>query len=595
MTEIAARLTRPIRRLDRRAFLGLSLALVVAVAGALVLLRALQLRDAVLPGVRVAGVEVGGLPRADAEAHVAKTLSRRLARPVSVTVGGRSFTIKPATLYRLDAGATAAGAFAAGRESVWRRLGAAVAPFAFERDVAPVLTPTKNGSRRLAAKIDSVTRRAVAARVSMEGVEPVVRPGRAGTVVDGEAVAAAVLAAGLAGTASVQAATERVVPELSTEEARAAAARAQTVVSAPVSVALAGERLGVLEPADLGPLVRFQPYRGAYELVLDRHALAERLEPLVASRTRAPVDASFEVVGERVRVLPSQGGTRLAVRKAAVAVLAAALTGGERSTALALTKREAGLTTREARALGIREQVSTFTTDMGESSPNRIWNVQLLGKYLDGTILRPGQQFSFDAVLGPRTPERGFREGQMIFAGVLIPSIGGGVCQTATTIFNAAFEAGLPVQERNNHSFYISHYPVGRDATVSWGGPDLVFTNDLGNSLLIRASWTDETFTVSFYGTEQNRRVESTTSEPTNYTQPALQYAIDPTAPPGSVRTTGGGGPGFEVNVHRRVFEDGKLLREDDFFTRYTPENPTQVYGPGGDPPGPYFVLPTSG
>jgi vancomycin resistance protein YoaR len=232
---------------------------------------------------------------------------------------------------------------------------------------------------------------------------------------------------------------------------------------------------------------------------------------------------------------------------------------------------------------------------MGESSPNRIWNVHLLGQYLDGTILEAGQTFSYNEVVGPRTIERGFREGQMIFGGVLIPSIGGGVCQTATTIFNAAFEAGLPVSERHNHSWYISHYPMGRDATVSWGGPDLVFKNDLKHAILIDVSYTDSTFTITLYGTKQGRKVTSTTSSPTNYTQPKMQYAIDPTAAPGSKSVVAGGGPGFDVNVHRKVFEHGKLIREDDFFTRYTPENPTTVYGPGGDPPGPYIVLPTSG
>ena len=70
---------------------------------------------------------------------------------------------------------------------------------------------------------------------------------------------------------------------------------------------------------------------------------------------------------------------------------------------------------------------------------------------------------------------------------------------------------------------------------------------------------------------------------------------IDPTASPGSKTVVAGGGPGFDVNVHRKVYEHGKLLREDDFFTRYTPQNPTTVYGPGGKPPGPYIVLPTSG
>jgi vancomycin resistance protein YoaR len=231
---------------------------------------------------------------------------------------------------------------------------------------------------------------------------------------------------------------------------------------------------------------------------------------------------------------------------------------------------------------------------MGESSANRIWNVHLIGDYMDGVIIRPGETFSYNERVGPRTAERGFREGQMIFGGVLIPSIGGGVCQTATTIFNAAFEAGLPIKTRYNHSFYISHYPVGRDATVSWGGPDLVFRNDLRSAILVETTYTDHTFTVSFYGTKQGRKVVASTGAQTNFTQPQLQYAVDPGAPPNSVRTAAGGGPGFDVNVHRTVYQKGKVLREDDFFTRYVPQNPTAIYGPGRTPPGDFFYLPTS-
>ena len=185
--------------------------------------------------------------------------------------------------------------------------------------------------------------------------------------------------------------------------------------------------------------------------------------------------------------------------------------------------------------------------------------MHLLGDYLDGTIIKPGQVFSYNAEVGPRTVERGFREGQMIFGGVLIPSIGGGVCQTATTVFNAAFEAGLPIKERTNHSFYISHYPMGRDATVSWGGPDLVFKNDLeardpdqGDRTRTRPSRCPST------GRSRGARSSSTTSETTNYTQPRLQYAVDPSAPPNSVRTAAGGGPGFDVNVHRKVLREGE-------------------------------------
>ena len=89
----------------------------------------------------------------------------------------------------------------------------------------------------------------------------------------------------------------------------------------------------------------------------------------------------------------------------------------------------------------------------------------------------------------------------MIIGSLLLPAIGGGVCQTATTLFNNAFELGLPIVERHNHSFYISHYPMGRDATVSWGGPDFAFKNDLKTGILIKTRYTSSTLTFSFFGT----------------------------------------------------------------------------------------------
>jgi vancomycin resistance protein YoaR len=254
----------------------------------------------------------------------------------------------------------------------------------------------------------------------------------------------------------------------------------------------------------------------------------------------------------------------------------------------------ADLTTEEANALGIRRKLVSFTTEMGASSSNRIHNVHLMADYIDGTTLKPGQTFSYNDVVGPRTPERGFLEGQMIVGTLVLPSIGGGVCQTATTLFNDAFELGLPILERHNHSLYISHYPLGRDATVSWGGPDFVFRNDLKHGLLIKSSYTDSTLTFTFYGTPEHRRVTSTTGEKTNWKSPTMSYAIDPNAPPGSVKVVGGtNASGFQVTVKREVRDArGKLLHKASFLSTYVPQGPTTVYGPGRTPPGPYIVLP---
>jgi vancomycin resistance protein YoaR len=594
MTEIAARLTRPIRRLSWPATIALFLALLLVVAGAIVFVRALSFRNAVLPGIAVASVDVGGLSPAEAQAKIETRLEPRLARPVRVNVGEGSFVVRPDRIWSLDATATEERAYQAGRESIQARLGALLAPFAFGRDVEPVLDLRPAERRKLQTILDGATDRPVNATLEMDGTQVVVEPGRAGTAVDVDALLDSIRSVALLGAGGVSADVRTVQPAITTDEARAIALQAETVVAAPVGIRFRHKRVGALDPAELAGLIRFERDAGTYRVALDDEGLRAALLPLVKARTKDPVDASFRVVGTRVRVVRARAGTTLDTDRAQAAVLAAALEPGVRIAPIALTKLPADFTTKEAKALGIRRRLSTFTTDMGESSANRIWNVHLLGDYLDGTIVKAGQTFSYNKEVGPRTVERGFREGQMIFGGVLIPSIGGGVCQTATTVFNAAFEAGLPIRQRTNHSFYISHYPLGRDATVSWGGPDLVFKNDLEHAILIKVSYTDYTFTVSFYGTRQGREVVSKTSSPTNYTQPKLQYAVDPSAPRGSVTRTSGGGPGFDVNVHRKVFQDGKLLRQDDFFTRYVPQNPTAIYGPGRTPPGPFIYLPSS-
>jgi vancomycin resistance protein YoaR len=181
----------------------------------------------------------------------------------------------------------------------------------------------------------------------------------------------------------------------------------------------------------------------------------------------------------------------------------------------------------------------------------------------------------------------------MIVGSLLVPSIGGGVCQTATTLFNNAFELGLPILERHNHSFYISHYPLGRDATVSWDGPDFAFRNDLKHALLIKTSYTSSTLTFSFYGTDAQRRVVALTGPKVNWRSPKTSYALDPYAPRGSVRSVAGSNqPGFEVTVERKVYERGKLKRDDRFTSTYVAVGPTTIYGPGRTIPGSYFVLP---
>jgi vancomycin resistance protein YoaR len=594
VTEIAARLVRPIRRLGRLSFLALLLASLVAAVAVLALVRGYMLRDSVLPGVRVAGVDVGGLSRADARGRIESRFGERLSRPIDVSLGGGVFTVTPSNLFTVEAAATEELAFDSARDSFLERVAALTVPFAAGQDVDPVLRVNPSAARALRKELKARTHRPVSARISMDGLEPVVRPGKTGTRVDEAAVLALVRDAALKELPSVRVPLRTLTPMITTSDAQAAAAQVRRAVSAPVALRFRHRDLGRLEPETTASLIRFRAEGGEYRVVLKATGLQAELAPLVERYTKDPVDASFRIDGKRARVVKGKNGTTLDVGAAQDAVLAAAALPNDREARIGLASLKPNLTTAKARGLGIRRQVSTFTTDMGVSSSNRIWNIHLMADYIDGTIIKPGKTFSFNQTVGERTTERGFREGQMILGSLLLPAIGGGVCQTATTLFNNALQLGLPINERRNHSWYISHYPIGRDATVNWGGPDFSFKNDLDHALLIKSSYTDSTLTFTFFGTNPHRKVDLQTGPQTNFTSPKPSYAYDPTAPEGSIRTvTGSHESGFDITVYRKVWERGKVIRKDSFVSHYVAVGDTVIYGPGTHPPRIDFVIPS--
>ena len=514
-----------------------------------------------------------------------------LARPVTVAVGDETYAVRPAEALRLDRPATERAVWKAGRTSFLGRVRRLVDPSPPELVVAPVLV-SRPEAEALAARVSAALPRARRAQVVSRGGSFRVLPSRPGQAVDAQRLVSSLREAALAGEGTISPPLTHVEPELTTEAAEAAIVEAHELVDEPIALSFKGEDVGSLAPARLAKLVRFRPNGPRFRVSFHPARLAKAVEPMLAPWRARAVNARFVVDGRRVRIRPSRPGLAVDGSWASDSLTAAAASAIPRAS-LRLKGIRADLTTREAERLGIREQISTFTTDMGTSSSNRIHNVQLMANYIDGTIIRPGDTFSFNDRVGPRTVERGFREGQMIIGSLLLPSIGGGVCQTATTLFNNAFELGLPIVERHNHSFYISHYPMGRDATVSWGGPDFVFKNDLKSAILIKTRYTDTTLTFTFYGTDPQRRVVAVTGERTNWRSPRTTYALDPYAPRGSVRTVSGSNQsGFDVTVTRKVYARGKLLRSDATTSNYIAVGPTAIYGPGRSIPGPYFVLP---
>src|SRR3954471_12707372 len=163
--------------------------------------------------------------------------------------------------------------------------------------------------------------------------------------------------------------------------------------------------------------------------------------------------------------------------------------------------------------------VGRFTTPY-DCCPPRVTNIKRAARDLDGMTVPPGGRFSLNEALGERTLENGYVAAPSISGGELVDSGGGGISQVSTTLYNAAFFAGLRLVAHTPHSFYISRYPMGREATVSWGGPELVFQNDWAATLLMRLKTTPTSITIWFYSQLLGRRVSTVTDTPRNYVRP---------------------------------------------------------------------------
>jgi vancomycin resistance protein YoaR len=226
-----------------------------------------------------------------------------------------------------------------------------------------------------------------------------------------------------------------------------------------------------------------------------------------------------------------------------------------------------------ARSIVSYELVSSFTTYYPAGQP-RVTNIRLAARLLDGTLLQPDARFSMNRVLGKRTRQRGFVAAPSISGPIHVDSVGGGVSQVATTLYNAAFFAGLRLIAHTPHSFYINRYPKGREATISWGGPELIFQNDWSAPLLLRLKTTPTSITVWFYSQKLGRRVRTVTAPARNYVQPRTVYVKDPMLPPATTRVLQtAGAPGFSVSYTRRVYQDDSVRRNERYSWTYSPEN----------------------
>jgi vancomycin resistance protein YoaR len=358
------------------------------------------------------------------------------------------------------------------------------------------------------------------------------RPGRAGRAVDVTALQARLRT--LPPRIEVQ--TISTPPRVTTGAAEAVAARVRQLVGAPRTI-IVGTAEYTLAPRELRAAIQVRRAETGFTVAFDPDRLERLLPPATPARA-----ARLRIEGERVVVVPAQPG-----RRVDTAATALALADPARSTIRArVVLVPPRVTTEELTALGIRERVSAFTTNYPPGQP-RVVNIQRASAVIDGTILRPGATFSMNRALGERTIAKGYVPAPQIGVGnSFVDSVGGGISQVATMLYNGAFFAGLELLEHQPHSLYIDRYPLGREATISWGGPELVFRNDWPAAVLIKLDASESAITVRFFSSRLGRRVETETFVP-----------------------HGHGGGGFTVEYTRRVYRGEQLLRNERYRVSY--------------------------
>ena len=238
--------------------------------------------------------------------------------------------------------------------------------------------------------------------------------------------------------------------------------------------------------------------------------------------------------------------------------------------------------------------LETFTTNT-TSNPKRNTNVRLAAEALNGTIVQPGEEFSFNQVVGPRTEEKGYQAAAAYNSGEVVQEVGGGVCQISSTLYRVVFETGMEVTYRRSHTFEPNYVTPGQDATISWDMPDFRFVNTSEGAIGIRASYADQKATVSIYGIPvlDDGVTWKLYSEKTEEGEkPEPQYVEDPTLAPGTEKIKSNGTTGSTWVTYKVIYKDGvEIDRVKDHEKIYKGHAPvilrntgtTQVTAEAGD------------
>lgn len=588
------------------------LALLVAVLCVVGIVAGYQIyiHDRAAPGVRVLGEEIGGMTRAQADERIREKLgdpnvllARFGGEQIILRDGANVYRAWPWELgFRSDLKPALDVAFEIGhRNDLFLSLmeqgralvvGADIgASSAFDETVAQQYVSV------LAAQIDRQPRDA---SYRLEGMQLIESPALAGRRLDGDETLARIKTFAGNPMGEIALPIQDLMPHA--VDAKKAQAQINAFLEAPLVLKFQ-DRAWAIDQAALARLLTLQPVSNAdgtltYQVHLNDAALRLQVEALAREINQAPRDARFHFEnGALTPIVSSQEGRELNVDATMQAVTerfqqATALSRVQGNAApdaapihasrnntidLAVTITKPTIDARDKDTFGIKELVSSGTSQFKGSIPNRIQNIKTAQASFDGVVIAPGATFSFIKYLSEIVEANGYADAYVIFGNRTVLGPGGGVCQVSTTMFRAAFFAGFPITERWEHAYRVGYYepPKGLDAAVFVPSADLKFVNDTPNYILIEPviDVPNLSLTFNFYGTKPNgREVKMTEPVVSNKVpHPPAKYIDDPTLPRGTTKQIDFAVDGEDVTLYREIYQNGQLVTREKFFSHYDP------------------------
>lgn len=567
---------------------GLVLLLATLIGASLVGLSWLdrQYANRIYPNVSLQGIHLGRMTVPEAEQAVRARFKEVLEQPITIIYQGQSWQPSLAELgVSVDVKRNVAQAYNAGRGS------------GFVANLRQVSAIYQQGLQLpLRITVDEPELQSYLRRIAVD----VERPGReaALTIVDARVQAtesakgqmvllddtAAEIGAAIQTLRpqTVTLSTLELEPQLGSTGITEARRTIEAMLSTPLKLTFK-DTVFELDQATVADLIRMQRVDNERGTVLnaqlDQPALTKWVTKLADTIGRASVEPRVDWNGGNLRIVrEGRVGYRLDIART-VEMINGAVTTSTRELALPVDEVLPRVRPETLANLGIVELIATGKSDFAGSAPYRVTNIKAGANIINGILIAPDEEFSFNENVGNIDEANGFVEGYAIIGNRTQKEWGGGICQISTTLFRAAFYAGLPFTEKNPHRFRISWYekydPIGMDAAIfTGGGPDLRFINDTGNWLLIQSyvNDADSSVTYALYGTPvPGRTIERSEPKISNETPaPADPVWIDdPELPVGEIKQTDVARGGMEIEIIRNIKHNGEVIRTDQFITKF--------------------------